>query len=130
MIQTGIFSLITGFTDVAALIATRVYPMTLPEAPTLPALSYQIVGGTSSPTFETSGMQKLRVQFDAWGADPDSAANVRATLIKALNGFQGQLTDGTFLQNADLQQQIDFFADDPRQYRCMVEFYFYFDFSS
>jgi hypothetical protein len=132
MIQTGLFSLITGFSSVSALIGTRLHPLSLREAETLPAMTYQLVGGSSDPTFETSGMQRLRVQFDCWGENYDDAAGLRDALIKALNGYQGLLSDGTYLQNADLISSIgaDYFEDMPRQYRCMVEFYFYFVFPS
>lgn len=127
-LKAGIFSLITGDANVGQLNGTRVYPILLPEAATLPAIRYQFAGGSSEPTFETSGMQKLRVQFDCFGLDPDSADVLRSTLIKALNGHVGALSDGTYLQNADLIQSVDYFENDARQYRCMVEFYLYFDF--
>ena len=132
MIQTGIYSLITGFSSVSALIGTRLHPVTLKEAETLPAMTYQLVGGSSDPTLTTSGLQRLRVQFDCWGANYDDAAGLRKALIKELNGYRGLLSDGTYLQNADLIGSIgvDYFEDVPRQYRCMVEFYFYFVFPS
>lgn len=130
MIQIGIFSLLTGFPGVAALVGTRVIPVTLPEPPILPALTYQFAGGSSQPTFETSGMQKQRVQFDCWGQSYDDAASLRAALIAALNGYQGALSDGTYLQNAELLQSMDFFENEARQYRCMVEFYLWYDFPS
>lgn len=128
MIQTGIFSLLTGISAISGLVGTRVYPVTLPENPTLPALSYQIAGGSSLPTFETSGMQRLRVQFEARGATYDDAANLRAVLIAELNGMQAALSDGTTLQNAELIESIDYFDQDPRQFRCGVEFYLHFTF--
>lgn len=127
-LKAGIYSLLTANVGLSALIGARVYPIVLPEAPTLPAIRYQFAGGASEPTFETSGMQRLRVQFDCFGADPDSADATRSALINALNGYQGLLSDGTYLQNADLIQSVDFFENDARQYRCMVEFYLYFNF--
>ena len=129
-LKAGIFSLLTTDPNIGPLVGTRVYPILLPENATLPAIRYQFVGGSSDPTFETSGMQKVRVQFDCFGADPDSADVLRTTLIKALNGYRGQLVDGTFLQNADLINAlgIDFFDNDARQDRCMSEFYLWFDF--
>lgn len=134
MIQTGIFSLITGFPGVAALIGTRCYPVTLPENPTLPALRYQFAGGSSEPTFETSGMQKARIQFDAFAETADAAIALRDALIgtqgsPALNGYRGFLGDGTYLQEAQLVGPgTDYFETDPRQYRCMMEFYLEYTF--
>lgn len=120
----GIFSLLTADAGVAALVATRVFPVEVPEDVTLPALLYRFVGGTSSPTLMTSGMQKARVQFDCYGETYDDASALRNAVVAALNGYQGTLADGTLLQNAwALGPGTDFFEDDPRQFRCMVEFY-------
>jgi hypothetical protein len=128
-LKAGIYSLLTANAGLSALIGTRVYPIMLPEAPTLPAIRFQYVGGSSEPTFDTSGMQKLRVQFDCMGADPDSADAVR-TAMYGLNGYSGLLSDGTLLQNFDLLGPgIDFFDSDARQFRCMVEFYLWFNFA-
>jgi hypothetical protein len=106
------------------------FPVILPENQALPALTYQIVGGVSYPTFNTSGMQKQRVQFDCYGKSYLSAATVRATLIAALNGYKGTLADGMVLQFANYIQSVDHFEDDARQFRCTCEFYLFFNFAS
>lgn len=123
----GLFALLTGDSGVAALIATRMYPVELPEGEQLPALLYRFVGGKSSPTLTTSGMQRARVQFDCFGDTYDDASSLRAAVVGALNGYVGTLADGTELQNADVMGPgTDFFDDDPRSFRCMVEFYLYY----
>jgi len=129
-LKAGLFSLLSGFSGITALAGTRFYPITVPENPTLPAIRYLYVGGSSDPTFETSGLQKLRIQFDCLGATADDADALRTALIQALNGYRGALSDGTYLQLADLLGPgTDFFDNDARQYRCIVEFYLYFDFA-
>ena len=127
-LEAGIFALITGAPSVSALIATRLFPTTLPEGVTLPAVRYLTAGGSNQPTFQTSGMQRWRFQFDCIGATPDDAFAVRTALIALLNGWSGTLTDGTratFL----LIQPLDGFDSAPRQYRCGVEFYCNFTFN-
>lgn len=130
MIEAGLFSLLSNTPAIAALVGTRIYPVVLPTAPTLPALSYQIVGAMSKPTLNNSGFQRFRMQFDCWGQDYSDAVTLREALVKALNGYQGLLSDGTMLQNAQFIQPIDFFEHEALQYRCAVEFYLYFDFNS
>lgn len=128
-LAAGLFSALTADAGIAALIGTRVYPVMLPENPTLPALIYKFVGGRSTPTLTTSGMQRSRLEIDCYGATYDDASALRSAVIAALNGLQGQLADGTYLQNADLLNPgLDFFEDEPRQYRCMVEFYLFYTF--
>ena len=130
MIQAGIFSLLSQNTSISALIGSRIYPVLLPEDSTLPAMTYHVIGGASMPTLSTSGMQRMRMQFDCWGQTYDDAATLRSTLISALNGYQGTLSDGTNLQFAQLiGPGTDFFEDAPRQFRCMCEFYLFFNFN-
>jgi hypothetical protein len=130
VLQTGLFALLSGNAAIAAIAGSSIFPVTVPESTPMPALTYQIVGGNSMATLNTSGLQKLRMQFDCYGNDYLTAATLRETLRQALNGFVGQLADGTFLQNAELIQNIDFFENDARQFRCMAEFYLFFDFTS
>ena len=129
MFVEGLYNLLAGDPGLNALVNGRISGLQL-QSDCVPALTYQIVGGSSDPTFTTSGLQKVRVQFDAFAASYIAAAQVRDAVRILLNGYQGALSDGTFIQNADLIQNIDFFENDARQYRCASEFYFYFTFSS
>jgi hypothetical protein len=133
MIMAGIQQLLVEYGwPLGEQVGTRVYPITLPEAPALPAVTYQIVGGSSDPGFTNSGPQRLRVQFDCY-ADQKSggyraAYCVRDDLRKLLNGFSGELPNGDYLQSALLIQNIDYFENDARQYRLACEFYIDFNF--
>lgn len=124
----GIFALLSGESTISALVADRIYPLLLPEGVALPAITFQEIGGVSLPTFETSGMQKPRFQFDVFGNTYEDANACRLALRKFLNGYHGTLVDGTYLQKVDLIQQSDTFEEYPRQFRCMSEFYLSFDF--
>ncbi|HEV2463549.1 MAG TPA: DUF3168 domain-containing protein [Acidobacteriaceae bacterium] len=135
MIEAGITAFLQASSALAALVGTRIYPTQLPDSTVYPAITYQMVGGNSKPTLDTSGVQKLRMQFDCWSAaTPDGgtyaqAASVREALIAALNGVQTTLSDGTRLLTADLVNPgMSFFEREALQYRCMVEFYLLYTF--
>jgi hypothetical protein len=130
MLAKAIKDLLGSDDELNALIECGVHPLVLPPGAKLPAVTYQLVAGSGQPTFETSGMQRRRYQFDVMASSYPQADLIRAMLIKFLNGYQGILTDGTVLQNVDYANSIDFYDSNPRQFRCMAEFYFYFDFSS
>jgi hypothetical protein len=130
VIEDGLFNLLSTSTQIAALCKTRIYPVLLPTAPTYPAVRYQIISATPRPTLDTSGFQRWRIQFDCFGANYSDAASLRGALMKLLNGYQGVLSDGTNLQNVEFIQLMETFADDARTYKCSVEFYLYFCFSS
>jgi hypothetical protein len=126
MLTRGLSSLLQN-----AGLGMEFWPILLPQAACLPAATFHIIGGTSEATFEGSGLQKLRIQFDVFSRKSyDEASGKRDQLRAFLNGYRGTLSDGTVLLNVDLIQVIDFFDYDPRQWRCVIEFYFYFTFSS
>ncbi len=123
MIQAGIYSLLSADPGLSAIVADRITPVLLPEGSPLPAMTYMVVGSSSEPTFETSGMQKVRMQFDFHAEGYTAAIGARDALRVLLDGYQGLLSDGTYLQNAQRIQDIDYFDDGPRQFRCSSEYY-------
>jgi hypothetical protein len=129
MLEAGLYSLLAGETMISDLVADRITPVRLPIGSPMPALTYRIIGGASSPTFETSGMQRVRIQFDAFGDTHVDAATLRDVVRKFLNGFRGALSDGKFVQSFDLIQAMDFDEQYSREYRCMLEMYCMFTFS-
>lgn len=128
MLAAGIYALLAGEATISALVGNRITPVRLPIGSAMPALTYSFIGGSSEPTFETSGMQKVRIQFDAFGDSHNDAAAVREALRKFLNGFRGPLSDGTRIQNFDLIQAMDFDEQYSRNFRCMQEMYCMFTF--
>lgn len=120
----GIVALIQQSAAVTAIIGSVCAPLLLPEG--AQGITYQIIGGRAQPTFNTSGMQRWRIQFNCHAASYAIAYQARSALIMLLNGYQGTLSDGTFLSQCQLIQPIDYFDNDARQFRCGVEFYFDF----
>jgi hypothetical protein len=130
VIEAGIYNLLAGAPGIAALVGTRIHPMVLPEGSPLPALTYQTVGSSSEPTFATSGPQRLRLEINCWAAGYLDAITLRSAVGATLDGYQGVLSEGTYLQDIQSLQQVDFFETDARQYRAMAEFYLYFNLPS
>lgn len=90
----------------------------------LPALTtFQRVGGSSKQTFDSTGPQRLRVQFDFHAGTYELAEAAHQALRLSLERYQGILADGTYLQQAVYLQPIDFYDYEPRQFRCACEFY-------
>lgn len=80
----------------AALVGTRIYPLSLPQGATLPALTYQGIStvpeasGDNRPTSDTT-----RLQIDSWGASYEAVREVAAALRAALDGYTEELSGGT-----------------------------------
>lgn len=142
MILEGIVALIVQYgSGLQEITASRIFPMTLPESIGAdmggkPAIVYRIIGGNSEATLETSGMQKLRVQFDCYSVGSATASGygvangVREALRELLNGYNDTLPDGSFLDNADLIEARDAYQNEARQYVAEIEFRLLFTFTS
>lgn len=75
---------------ISGLIGTRMYPLRLPQAPTLPAITYQWISGRHVQSMnDRSGLSGPRVQFTAWAATYLQAEAVFEALRKRLDGFSG-----------------------------------------
>ena len=129
MLETGLASLLGSDPTLAGFVGDRVTPVTM-VGDCRPAITFHLIGGSTDPTFESSGLQKVRVQFDVWSSSYLQGAQVRDALRRFLNGFVGELADGTYIQNADLIQNLDFYEDDAREFRCGSEYYFYFTYNN
>ncbi len=122
MIESLIRSLLLASVSVSALVGTRIYPLVLPKDCPLPATDYRLVGGSASPTFDTTGPQRRRLEVNCWSDVYGDAVTLRKAVVDSLNGFrQGSIT----IQFLQLQ---DFFDDELLQYRATVEFYIYGNF--
>jgi hypothetical protein len=130
MIDVGIFQLLSTTAAITSLCETRIYPTVLPTGPTLPAVTYRMISAKPSPTLTTSGFQRWRMQCDCFAETRAQAAGLREALRSTLEGYNGVLSDGTFLQDAQFVQLSDDFQDDARVYRCLIEFFLSFNFTS
>lgn len=130
MINAGLFALLSTTSAISSICGTRIYPVVRPTGATYPALTYKLIAAKPSPTLQTSGYQRWRIEFNCFAGTYDQAAALRAALRSTLEGFNGILGDGTFLQDAQFIQLGEDFEDDPRIYCLMIEFYLFFNLSS
>ena len=81
-----------------ALVSTRIYCPRLPENATLPAVSYFVRGGTSTPYIP--GVINPSIQFDCWADDPIDAREVYRKLYDNLQGIQNQQVGSYYIMSA------------------------------
>jgi hypothetical protein len=129
MIESALFTLLSTNQAITSQLGTRpagdtgVYPVTIPEDPTLPAVSYQIISSTDTPTLDDPlGLTKTRVQIECWGETYGAAVQLRHVVTTAIAGYRGSV-NGTAIQNILRVTNGDVFADIPRQYTAKVDFY-------
>ena len=126
MIAVGLATLLRSTPAVTDIVGTNIYYLIMPEEAPMPALRFQVIGGQSYPTFQNSGLQKQRIQFDCYAVNALQADQLRDALIAFLNQFRGVLSDGTNLQYAEYIQSVDFYEYQAAECRLMCEFYLLF----
>jgi hypothetical protein len=121
MIETALFTVLSTASAVTALAGTRIYPAVLPKNPTLPAAVYKFAGGANTPTMDTRGKQRSRLQIDCFGETYSDAVNLRKAIAQTLGGYV----------SAEFQSQVltigsDGFDEDLLQYVAILEVYVWF----
>lgn len=90
-------------------IAGRVYPMLLPQSPTLPAVTYSRVSTTHMYAHEGNvGLAHQRLQFSCWARTHKEAAEVSLVVRQSL---EGRVVGVGFADN-----EIDFYEPDTKLY--------------
>jgi hypothetical protein len=81
-----VYSRLTTFAGLAALIGTRAYPLVIPLTGTLPAVAYQTISSEPKTSHDGfSGLTQTRVQLTAVAADYATAKEVEQQLRAAFN---------------------------------------------
>jgi hypothetical protein len=125
MVDEGLYALLQADSGVNAIAGGRIYQVTPPvdSLANFPCISYAFVGGSADPTFSTSGVLRQRIELNAYSLDASQAAQLRDAVIKAVNGWQQRLGDGTNVLNTELANPGTDFVTEQLLFRRMCEFY-------
>jgi hypothetical protein len=122
MVEIAIRDLLLADTTVSGKVGTRIYPVVLPTDCAYPAITYQLISDTSSPTLTSTGQQQKRVQIDCWSKTYLEAKQLQTAVRAVLDGFAGALSDGTLIQNCQHDNAVDFFEDSALVHRAMSDY--------
>ena len=92
-LDEALYARLSTYAGLIALTSTRIYPMELPQTPTLPAITYYRVNAPTEHVMgETiSDIERATYRIQCWGATMTSARAVADQVIAALDGFKGLL---------------------------------------
>lgn len=89
-IEAALFELLTEDAGVAGLVGSRVYPVVLPQNPTLPAVVYQELRTAAlSATGGDTGRRESRMQVSYWAESYAGVKAGKAALVALLSGYRG-----------------------------------------
>ncbi len=90
-VEEGLYAFLTTNGAISALLASRVYPLRLPQNPTYPAVVYKVVSEKQPMTHggTPGGLVTIRVQFDCHGGTYTLSKQLKNVLKAELDGFNG-----------------------------------------
>jgi hypothetical protein len=121
VLEEGLVDFLLAYTPLTVLIGDRVYPLILPQEPTLPAIVYQRIGGV--PEYSQSGFSNLtpvRMQITCWGTTLMSAKNVAIQVKLALGGYRGPMGSST-VGAIFIEDELDDLDEETGLYRVILD---------
>lgn len=96
--------------------AARIYPIRLPQTPTLEAVTYQVVSAPPRPMAMGDDVQRAqkRVQVSSWGNTYAEAMALREAVRDALQRWTGT-AGGVVVHHIGVENEFDVFEDDVGQ---------------
>lgn len=106
--QSAFRTYLLGDATIVSLVGQRVYPTTLPQGATLPAIVYFRVGGRTEHRPQSQspgGTRNITVQVQAIGRNYDEADSVEAAVYDRLQSSSGTLSVRPLGETQDLYDE-------------------------
>ena len=117
-IGTLLYSHLSADAGISALVGTRIYPVQMPQTPTLPAISYGRISNTAQ--FGTTNVRETRYQVDCWAASYASVQSVAMAVKAALEEWTD--TDQTpAVKMAWVFSELDDYEAETELYRVSID---------
>jgi len=109
-IGEALYSYLSSYAGLTALVGNRIYPLILPQGVTLPAVTYtQISGPRVHCMGSDPGLTHPRFQVSVWAESYSDMATVAAQVRAALQDYSGTMggDDGVVVQRIFLEDETD-----------------------
>lgn len=126
-IETAIYDRLSNFAGLAALVSTRIYPLTAPQDAAQPYLTYSKISETKhhASTADIS-LTTTRFEVSVWGATYATTKAAVAQVKAALSRYGGT-NDSVVIQQIFQVSEVDFYEDDTKSFRVAVDFEIWFE---
>jgi hypothetical protein len=123
-LEEGIYAHLTGQAAFSELAGDRLYPQTLPQNPTYPAVRYLVASARLPMAHDGPGdLKSDRIQFDCYGASKQQVKQLVNAVRRILNGFRGTM-GGVAVHGVFFLNEVDLYGDQSEVYRTSVDFKF------
>jgi hypothetical protein len=106
-VETAIVALLKANEALASLVADRIYPNFVPQSAAMPAITYQMISGTTDYDADSyDALNHPRMQIVCWGSTYNSASIVKRALKAIINGYKGTV-DSITIQAIFIEDEND-----------------------
>lgn len=122
-IEQDLFDRLRNNANVSGVVSSRIYPVKLPQAWTLPAITYQRISTPRAHIMSgLSGRARPRFQIDCWADDYGTVKDLAIKVGGCLDGFKGDLNTESNVGGIILDSERDIYEDEIDVYRVLMEF--------
>lgn len=111
---TTVYSRLTSYSGISALVGTRVYPLNLPQKPTYEAITYQRI--SNGPQNGSTTIRESRWQISCWA---ETYAEAHALAVQVKTALEEWTANG--IKMAYVVNEIDDYDDEAEVYRTLVD---------
>lgn len=123
MIEVALSSYLTSFPAIASRAADRVYPITLPQNPTLPAITYERLDRASVQSHDgSSGLAHPTFRVNVWAKSHFAAVDLAENVRLSLQGFKGLMAGKPVQAVLMSPGGTSVFEDETKIWREILEF--------
>ena len=123
MIEAGIVALLLADARFTSICGQNLYPVVLPDDPSLPAVTYQ--ASATKPDYVLSGesgLEDVTLHFHLWSKDFSGVVQMGDALRSLLGSFGGVLPDGTVVRACKRGTSVDSYEQSSRFYQRAMDF--------
>lgn len=128
-IEEALYAHLKSYTGLTNLVGTRIYPLVLPQNPTLPAIIYQKISRVGGRALSSPSPRYVRARFQisCWGASYGSVKDVAEQVKAALQDYHGVMggTGGVTVLDADVANEQDIYEPEVGIYHLPVDVFIY-----
>jgi hypothetical protein len=129
IIEEAIFSHLSNDPRLSIQVVGRIYPLKLPQDYSLPAITYQEIGGGQISRFLGNSTQSPQFQFSVWSDDYIEAKEITKLIRETLNGFSGVMggDSGVSIIACQFDSIQDIYDSDMNIYRVSIVFQIWYE---
>ena len=122
MTGAAVRNILVSNAAITALIASRIYPLILPQGSPFPAVTYNIV--SNNPLHCKNGaasQDEIRLSLNIWSRKYEEAEAIAEASRNALDNYAG-ISKGQTINKIQIINEVDLYEEEPNVYHKVLDF--------